>query len=157
MLLLLAWRGKWKVNINNEKTNATSDTSTTEEDRGSSPQSLYCCYSLLSINYCAVFQWGLQFFCRPVQRAVIQTIWQDFICLWQLLELLLSLILVLWVFIRVPPQGQPSVPKRGERKRWWLLSKTRLKYLAVMILRVLFKGSFCFFVSNCNFFTFSLI
>lgn len=141
------------------------NTSTTEEDRGSSPQSLYCCYSLLSINYCAVFQWGLQFFCRPVQRAVIQTIWQDFIRLWQLLELLLSLLLVLWVFIRVPPQGQPSVPKQGGRKRWWLLSKTRLKYLAVMTLRVLFhpvflwttKGHFVSLSPIAIFFTFSLI
>lgn len=107
---------------------------------------------VLSINYCAVFQWGLQFFCRPVQRAVIQTIWQDFICLWQLLELLLSLILVLWVFIRVPPQGQPSVPKRGERKRLWLLSKTRLKHLAVMILRVLFKRVILFLCLQLQFF-----
>lgn len=41
---------------------------------------------------------------------VIQTIRQDFISLWQLLELLLSLLFVLWVFIWVPPQGQLSVP-----------------------------------------------
>lgn len=46
---------------------------------------------------------------------VKQTIWQDFISFWQLLEFLLSLLFVLWVFIRVPPQGQFSVSTWRQR------------------------------------------
>lgn len=38
------------------------------------------------------------------------TVWQDFVGLRQLLELLLSLLLVLGVFVRVPPQGESPVP-----------------------------------------------
>lgn len=46
--------------------------------------------------------------------AVVQTIGQNFISLWQLLELLLSILLVLRVFVRMPPQGQLSVPAPGK-------------------------------------------
>lgn len=60
------------------------------------------------LQHCVILKWEV--FCTP-------TIWQDFICFRQLLELLLSFLFVLWVFIRVPSQGEPPVPEWKEKMK----------------------------------------
>lgn len=63
---------------------------------------------------CLILKWCWALFphrsmsCRALE---IPTIWQDFVSLWQLLELLLCFFFVLWVFVRVPLQGQLFIPK----------------------------------------------